>query len=222
MRVIKSNIFHDRQRSVKLLVSIVTVLSLSFSISFSASAVSGEKKSKDNKRGVEDCEVRNFGKIDDHVFRGGQPEEEEYEELADLGVKTVIDLRDDTKLRSRILSEKAGMKYFNLPLSSRRAPTGVETDRFLSLVNDQTNWPVFVHCAAGRHRTGALIAVYRMEKYNWNAREAYEEMKDYKFYSTFGHGVMKDYVFDYYRKLSLNRLQRSDTSRARQATNRGQ
>ena len=33
--------------------------------------------------------------MDERFFRGGQPKEEEYKELAALGIKTVIDLRDD-------------------------------------------------------------------------------------------------------------------------------
>ncbi|MCI0337917.1 MAG: hypothetical protein L0226_10090, partial [Acidobacteria bacterium] len=84
------------------------------------------------------------------------------------------------------------------------------------------NWPVFVHCAGGRHRTGVLIAIYRMEVYGWDARKAYDEMKDYKFYSSFGHGEMKDYVFDYYRGLLVRRVQPSTVTRVRRVADQGQ
>src|SRR6185437_8004401 len=39
--------------------------------------------------------IKNFGQMDDRFFRGGQPKKDEYQELAALGIKTVIDLRDD-------------------------------------------------------------------------------------------------------------------------------
>ncbi|MFY9555633.1 MAG: hypothetical protein WAV47_13045, partial [Blastocatellia bacterium] len=39
--------------------------------------------------------IKNFGQMDDHFYRGAQPKDEEYKELAALGVKAIIDLRDD-------------------------------------------------------------------------------------------------------------------------------
>ena len=39
--------------------------------------------------------IKNFGQMDHHFYRGAQPSEKEYKELAQLGVKTIIDLRDD-------------------------------------------------------------------------------------------------------------------------------
>lgn len=169
------------------------------------SIASAAKKHKDKKCTVEEIEVKNFGKINDHLYRGGQPDEDEYEQLAALGMKTVIDLRDDAKDRAHLWAQKAGMRYINLPIVPKHQPTIEESMRFLSLVNDQANWPVFVHCAGGRHRTGVMIAVYRMEMNNWDVKMAYDEMKDFKFYSSGGYGEMKEYVYDYYRKLTERR-----------------
>ena len=42
-----------------------------------------------------DVSIKNFGQMDDRFFRGGQPKQDEYKELAALGIKTVIDLRDE-------------------------------------------------------------------------------------------------------------------------------
>ena len=154
------------------------------------------------------------------IFRGGQPNDDEYKQLAAIGIKTVIDLRDDAKGKARRLAERAGMRYVNLRLDDKTPPTSEESKLFLSLVNDQANWPVFLHCAGGRHRTGVLVAVYRMEVDGWNARQAYEEMKDFKFYSRWGHDEMKDYVFDYYRKMTEIRSQSATapTNRTRRAS----
>ena len=80
-------------------------------------------------------------------------------------------------------------------------PQADAAQRFLEIVNDQTNWPVYVHCAGGRHRTGSMIAVYRMTVDHWTLDQAYAEMKKYDFYTSGGHGCYKDYVNDYYRDL---------------------
>ena len=145
--------------------------------------------------------VENFGQVTDFYYRGGQPRGEEYNQLAAIGIKTIIDLRDDPKDYARALTEQAGMKYVNLPLDDKDYPPPDAASKFLSLVNDRENWPVYVHCAGGRHRTGAMTAVFRMTVQGWDAGRAYEEMKDYDFYTRFGHKSMKRYVFDYYRGL---------------------
>jgi protein tyrosine/serine phosphatase len=145
--------------------------------------------------------VENFGQVTDFYYRGGQPRGDEYNQLASIGIKTIIDLRDDAKDYARVLTEQAGMKYVNLPLDDKDYPPPDTASKFLSLVNDKENWPVYVHCAGGRHRTGAMTAVFRMTVQGWDAGRAYEEMKDYDFYTRFGHKSMKRYVFDYYRGL---------------------
>src|SRR5438105_11446181 len=39
--------------------------------------------------------IRNFGKMDDRFYRGAQPGEQDFKDLAKLGIKTVIDLRNE-------------------------------------------------------------------------------------------------------------------------------
>jgi len=178
---------------------------------------------KDKPRAAEESDVKNFGKVNDHIYRGGQPREDEYAELAKIGIKTIVDLREDPEIYARRSAEGAGLRYINIRLNAKRPPTEAESDGFLQVVNDDRNWPVFVHCAGGRHRTGALLAVYRMVMDGWDARRAYREMKDYKFYSRFGYGDMKEFVFDYYDRLTARRAAlTSPASRARHATGEGQ
>ena len=206
------------------LIAVVAGAALALSLGNNVSvAFNGKNGKKDRRVVVEDTDVKNFGKINDHIYRGGQPDEDDYKKLATIGIKTVIDLREHPEGYARRLTEDAGMRYINIGLNDKRAPTDVETNYFLQLVNDENNWPVFVHCAGGRHRTGVLLAVYRMEVDGWSARQAFEEMKDYKFYSRFGHGDLKDYVFEYYNKMMVRRAALITTeSKAKQASGDGQ
>jgi protein tyrosine phosphatase (PTP) superfamily phosphohydrolase (DUF442 family) len=155
--------------------------------------------------GVFTVTISNFGRVNDHYFRGAQPDEGQYKELAAIGVKTVIDLRDDAKHFAKPGAEQAGLRYINFPLNSRDYPAEGAAQRFLQIVNDSRNWPVYVHCAGGRHRTGAMTAAYRMTMDGWDIERAYREMKDYDFYTSRGHKPMKEYVYDYYRNMQAGR-----------------
>jgi len=169
------------------------------------------KDKSNSKASGSAVDVENFGQVTEFYYRGAQPKGDEYNQLASIGVKTIIDLRDDPKDYARELTEHAGMKYVNFPLSDKEYPPSDAASKFLSLVNDKENWPVYVHCAGGRHRTGAMTAVFRMSVQGWDATRAYEEMKDYDFYKRFGHGAMKRYVFDYFRDIG-NRRTESQTA----------
>jgi len=190
-------------------------------LAFGVISYARPKDKANSKAGGSAVNVDNFGQVTDFYYRGGQPRGDEYDQLAAIGIKTIIDLRDDPKDYAKALTEHAGMKYFNLPLNDKDYPPPDTASKFLSLVNDRENWPVYVHCAGGRHRTGAMTAVFRMTVQGWDAGRAYEEMKDYDFYTRFGHKDMKRFVFDYYRGLkqaeSITEML-NQSSKAKEAT----
>ena len=141
--------------------------------------------------------IKNFGQMDDRFFRGGQPKENDYKQLAALGITTVIDLRNDPKDYAKQNVEALGMKYVNSPMSDKNYPPAAKIAEFLKLVEDPSTGKFFVHCVGGRHRTGVMGAVYRFNEYHWNYDQVYAEMKKYDFYTRWGHGDMKKFVKDY-------------------------
>ena len=44
-------------------------------------------------------------------------------------------------------------------------------------MDDPNAYPVLIHCFAGKHRTGALCSIYRMEYQHWTNEEAMQELK---------------------------------------------
>src|SRR4051812_37217654 len=63
------------------------------------------------------AELPSFHAVNARLFRGGQPREGGLRRLAALGVKTVINLRDDDE-RARDEEREArslGLRYFNVP-----------------------------------------------------------------------------------------------------------
>jgi tyrosine-protein phosphatase SIW14 len=148
--------------------------------------------------------IKNFGQMDDRFYRGAQPKETDYKDLAALGIKTVIDLTEDPKPYEKTTVESLGMRYINIPMVDKKYPTAEATQAFLKTVGDPNTGKFYVHCAGGRHRTGAMGAVYRYEFYGWNFDQVYQEMKDYDFYTAWGHGAFKDFVKDYYERKHPN------------------
>ena len=141
--------------------------------------------------------IKNFGQLDDRFYRGAQPKENDYKQLAAIGITTVIDLQDAPKGYEKTNVEALGMKYVNIPMSDKDYPDTAKIDQFLKLVDDPTTGKFYVHCAGGRHRTGVMGAVYRFNHYNWNFDQVYTEMKKFDFYTRWGHGDMKKFVQDY-------------------------
>ena len=142
--------------------------------------------------------IKNFGQMDERFYRGARPKQEDFKDLAALGIKTVIDLTEDPTENERSAIEALGMKYVHIPMVEKKYPTEEATNAFLKVTGDPATGKFFVHCAGGRHRTGAMGAVYRYQNYNWNFDQVYAEMKQYDFYTSWGHGAFKDFVKDYY------------------------
>jgi protein tyrosine/serine phosphatase len=139
--------------------------------------------------------IDNFGRINEHFYRGAQPTAKDLADLAKMGVKTTIDLTDsDGDGNEQRLAEAAGLKFFKIAMNTRVVPTADQIATFLRIVNDPANQPVYVHCVGGRHRTGVMTAIYRMVQDNWTPDQASKEMKTYKFGADFLHPEFKKFV----------------------------
>jgi protein tyrosine/serine phosphatase len=162
-------------------------------------AIASVSVGKENER-FPSIKIKNFGQMTEQFYRGAQPKEEDYQSLAALGIKTVIDLQDDPKSYEKSAVEAAGMRYVNIPMVAKAYPTPEQVAAFLKLVDDPETGKFYVHCAGGRHRTGVMGAVYRFTHDNWNYDQVYAEMKEYDFYTRWGHGPMKKFVQDYWQQ----------------------
>lgn len=183
-------------RNTSLKVSSATVFTVLFLIAGSATAQS-DSNSSNKFSGIK---IKNFGQMDERFYRGAQPEAEDYPALAALGIKIIFDLRNDPKDFARQAAEAAGLRYVNIPMSDKERPEDTQISDFLRQVNESGDAPFYVHCRGGRHRTGVMGAVYRIEHYRWNYDRVYSEMKQYDYYSRWGHGDLKVYVQDYHAR----------------------
>lgn len=125
--------------------------------------------------------VVNFHQVNAGIYRGAQPSDAGYRSLAKIGVKVVMDLRNqgDDEARERKAVESAGMKYVSIPLGELSAPNPADLRRALDILEQQKDGPVFLHCRRGKDRTGTVVACYRIEHDGWNNEKALAEARSY-------------------------------------------
>src|SRR5262249_43595562 len=135
---------------------------------------------------------RNLRVVEDGVlYRSGQLSRAALERVInDYGIRTVVSLRGfehgdgpAPDYPEELWCRKEGIKYVRLPPRKWWAPDGgvppaqQNVDEFLRVMDDRANYPVLVHSFAGIHRTGAHVAVYRMEMQRWTNAEALDELR---------------------------------------------
>ena len=164
---------------------------------------------KTNSGSFPNIKIDNFGQMDKRFYRGGRPKPEDLKTLAALGIKTVIDLTDNSKEREQPAVEAAGMRYVNIPIVDKTYPSMEQVSEFLKVADNPATGKFYVHCAGGRHRTGLMGAIYRFNHDHWNYDQAYAEMKQYDFYTSNGHGKQLDFVQDYWRQFQAKQASES-------------
>ena len=151
-----------------------------FALSFSLLVWPACGRQQSGKGSAESASIPNFHQVNQHVYRGGQPGPEAWQNLAKMGVKTVIDLRREDEHSTAAEAQAvaaAGMNYVNVPMKGVVAPTNEQIAKVLTLLGSKD--PVFVHCKRGADRTGAVIACYRIAHDRWQRERALEEAKSY-------------------------------------------
>ncbi len=166
-------------------------------------------------------------------YRCGQLTAEGFAEVrARFHIKTVVNVQDDypdpdvarsfwdwRTVKEHEVCERLGMRYVTvapdlvpLQLVGEKRPAAIE--QFLALMDDESNYPVLIHCRAGLHRTGVLSAVYRMEYQGWSPAAAYRELKAHGF-GPFACTSANDYVKQYVLTYRPGRRRPAESAHAR-------
>jgi protein tyrosine/serine phosphatase len=130
------------------------------------------------------------------VYRSGQMTAAGFADaVAVHHVRTIINLQDEYEdpdisldylgtgtVQESDLCRRLGVNYVYLPpdlISRRRIPAErpAAIDRLLRLLDDPASYPILLHCRAGLHRTGVMVAVYRMEYEGWSPGAALDELR---------------------------------------------
>jgi len=107
------------------------------------------------------------------IYRSAKPDS--LDALTPLGIKTVLDLEEG----GEPVSDSGPVLQLDWPLTILSDITPAEFDKILDIVCLRIYWPLLIHCAQGRDRTGAVCAAYRIAIDGWTLAEALEEMESY-------------------------------------------
>jgi len=141
-----------------------------------------------NPTRITDRDICDFHKVDSDLYRGSHPKCSGYVKLAELGVRTIVnlqgaagrDLRDcESKLpgiafRFHVVS--VNIDYLEIGL------TGVPDEKLRRLFAEiqRAPKPLFVNCKFGKDRTGAVVALYRMRRHEMTFSQAEREAHYYR------------------------------------------
>jgi len=115
-----------------------------------------------------------FAKVDDGLYRSGQPTAGGFAAAERLGVRTVVNLRS-AHTDSPLLAG-TGLRYVEIPCHQWSMDDD-DVAAFLKVATDPAMRPVLVHCAAGRDRTGLAVASYRVAVDGWSHADAERERR---------------------------------------------
>jgi tyrosine-protein phosphatase SIW14 len=144
--------------------------------------------------------LKRFQVVDSGIyFRSAQPTEWGLWYLQAVhGLKTVVSLQlhdfrlyrgtfdfgaPDGAAESEYV-KSLGVRHVQWPMGDEQCwpwPDAWELEEFFRLVDDPANRPILVHCMGGRHRTGTLSALYRLEYDRWSPDAALVEMYSFQF-----------------------------------------
>ena len=154
------------------------VITIAFCLLISWSACSEEPSVERPAAWAQPLEVEgvpNLHKINDDLYRSGQPTELGMKNLKKMGIETVVNLRSFHSDRDEI--GLTNLAYEHLRMKTWH-PEREEVVRFLQIVTNPKRTPVLVHCQHGSDRTGTVCALYRIAVQGWTKEEAIREMTE--------------------------------------------
>lgn len=113
-----------------------------------------------NVHAVKTAEVGNLVIHENQTLSASQPTPEQLKQLANAGVKHVINLRDKNEMdwNEAELVTSLGMKYYSLPISGAQDISVENAQKLSTIMAELKGEPMLLHCASS-NREGALIAI---------------------------------------------------------------
>lgn len=116
------------------------------------------------------------------LFRSSQPRGDQWKDVAQHGVRTVVNLRPAAEspedfADSRRGCRENGLIFVNIPVD-HRPPTDAKVEEFLALCADPARRPILVHCEHGRKRTGLFVGLYGVVFEGWSEAGALDAVQD--------------------------------------------
>ncbi|KAK4530551.1 hypothetical protein CCYA_CCYA04G1408 [Cyanidiococcus yangmingshanensis] len=129
--------------------------------------------------------------VPNRLLRGGQPTLAGIQWLRDYGVRVTIDLRGTDRANQwNAPHEEAwgDVRLLRFHVEDFAAPTLEQVLAFVQLVNEPSNWPLYVSCKAGIGRTGTMVACWRITQ----GTSVEQALAQESLYATDGGGIAQE------------------------------
>ena len=128
--------------------------------------------------------VENMHKIDEGVYRSGQPTSENFSQLYGYGIREILNLRNWNSDDDEVKDVPLVLHRLKMRASKVSDENIVQA---LQMIKNRTG-PILIHCWHGSDRTGAVSAMYRIIFQGWSKEQAIDEMMNggYGFHSIYG------------------------------------
>ena len=120
----------------------------------------------------------NYKKESETLYRGPSPSLKRLKELKEMGIKTIVSVRNNPTPRKAEYAKKIGLKFLTVKTSVLHSPTVEDVRRFITIVNDPANQPVYVCCVGGRDRTLFYVTAYKIAVEGADAQKSVAVMDD--------------------------------------------
>ena len=123
----------------------------------------------------EDEPLIRFHKINENFYRGGQPTEEGYVKLKELGIDIIINFCQEKEFiqRSEKLARENGMEQRSIPWNIYGRANPKIPKEFFEIINNNDGKRIFIHCKRGVERTGVMSGLYYLKYEKLSNKEAY-------------------------------------------------
>ena len=121
----------------------------------------------------------NFHKVNENIYRSGQPDENEFESLYTFnGIRSVLNLRESSRSKKHISAinrkwRSSVISLYEIPVDTNEI-SEKDLHTILLVLRDAPK-PVLIHCLLGSNRTGCAVAAYRIVFDNWSVEDAVNE-----------------------------------------------
>ncbi|KAL8681685.1 MAG: hypothetical protein Q9186_002202 [Xanthomendoza sp. 1 TL-2023] len=111
--------------------------------------------------------VINFGEVAPGIYRSSFPMSGNFDHLRSLGLKTILTLVPEEYPAENVLfMTEYGIQHVQIPIPAHKNESVTipleNIANALDILRNPKQHPVLVHCNKGKHRTGCIIAAYRL------------------------------------------------------------
>jgi len=122
--------------------------------------------------------------IPGRLYRGGYPSASNVRHLQQTDhIRTILSLTgpvDKPKERDMLAAAgDLGIHALRIPMPGNGCGDFDALDRAADVLNNADNYPIFFHCQAGKQRSNAALAAYRMKHCGWTLEKTLKELEDH-------------------------------------------